>query len=714
MSGPWHYPPAVRGPVLDDYFGTRVPDPYRWLEQLDSAQTEAWVRSQNELSRPFLEALPQREAVKQRLTALRDFPRFGVPLHEGERYFFTHNSGLQNHSVLYVADRLSAGDHLPADARVLLDVNTLRSDATVALAQFTPDPQGRRVAYALSDAGSDWTSWHVRDVDSGQDLPDLIRYTKFTDVSWARDGSGFYYSRYPRRPDGGGDDQRQAMIYFHHLGDPQDRDRLIFQVTDDGRRVPYGTVTDDGRYLVINFQAGTLTNGIAVLPLANAGASVASGADGKPAQPRPLLYRFDALYDFIGNVGDEFYFATTSGAPRWRVIAVQLAHPDPAAWRSLIAESADVLSEASLVGHHLIAVYLHDAHSVVRICDEQGGQARELALPGLGSVGGFTGHNYDTETFFAYGDFFTPTRVFRYRLTDAALAPLWTPPLPADLSAYVTEQVFYQSRDGTRVPMFLVHRRDLKRDGRQAVMLYGYGGFDISLTPGYDPKILTWLEMGGVYAIANLRGGGEYGEAWHRAGSRLHKQNTFDDFIGAAEYLIREHYTQPARLAISGQSNGGLLVGAALTQRPDLFGAALPGVGVLDMLRYHTASANAHEWESDYGTSEDRADFQVLYRYSPYQNVRRGVCYPPTLVTTADHDNRVVPWNSYKFAAALQWAQGCEHPVLIRIETRAGHGAGMPLWMQIEQSADEWAFAASALGMHSPGEAPTPARAPIS
>ncbi len=539
----------------------------------------------------------------------------------------------------------------------------------------------------------------MRDVDSAHDLPDLIQYTKFTEVSWARDGSGFYYSRYPQGSDGSGDDQRQAVIYFHRLGDPQERDRLIFQVTDDATRVPYGTVTEDGRYLVINFDAGTLTNGIAVLPLTDSGARLATGADGQPARPTPLLYRFDALYDFIGNVGDELYFATTSGAPRWRVIGVRLGHADPSEWRTLIAERGDALSEASLVGHHLIAVYLHDAHSLVRVSDEQGGHAHELTLPGLGSVGGFSGHNYDRETFFAYGDFFTPSRILRYGLTGSEPAPLWTPALPAEVSPYLTEQVFYQSRDGTRVPMFLVHRRDLRRDGHDAVMLYGYGGFDISLTPGYDPKILAWLEMGGVYAIANLRGGGEYGQAWHLGGSRLHKQNTFDDFIAAAEYLIHQGYTEPARLAISGQSNGGLLIGAAITQRPELFGAALPGVGVLDMLRYHTASANAHQWESDYGTSEQRADFEVLYRYSPYHNVHRGACYPPTLVTTADHDNRVVPWNSYKFAAALQWAQGCAHPVLIRIETRAGHGAGMPLWMQIEQSADEWAFAAEAIGM---------------
>src|SRR5579862_6024521 len=468
MSGPWHYPPALRGPVVDDYFGTRVADPYRWLEQLDSEQTQHWVQAQNDLSRPFLNSLAQRDWLKQRLTALRNFPRFGVPVHEGSRYFFTHNSGLQNQAVLYVADALAAGAQLPPGARMLLDVNSLRQDATVALTEFIPDPQGRRVAYSLSDAGSDWTSWHVRDVDSGQDLPDLIQYTKFTSVSWARDGSGFYYSRYPLRADGSGDDQRQAMIYYHRLGDPQQRDRLIFQVTDDARRVPYGTVTDDGRYLIINFQAGSLSNGIAVLPLTASGAAIASGPDGQPVRPTPLLYRFDALYNFIGNVGDELYFSTTSGAARWRVIAVRVSDPQPSAWRTLIAESADVLSSASLVGHHLIAVYLHDAHSLVRVCDQQGGEAHELPLPGLGSVGGFSGHNYDTETFFAYGDFFTPSRIFHYSLTDGAVAPLWTPPLPAELSPYVTEQVFYPSRDGTRVPMFLVHRRDLRRDGHNA------------------------------------------------------------------------------------------------------------------------------------------------------------------------------------------------------------------------------------------------------
>ncbi|MGH8255041.1 MAG: prolyl oligopeptidase family serine peptidase [Steroidobacteraceae bacterium] len=698
MDGPWHYPAAERGPVVDDYFGTRVPDPYRWLEQLDSPATAAWVRAQNHLSQPWLDALPQREWIKRRLTALMDYPHFGVPVREGGHYFFTYNNGRQNQSALYVAGALPLADHLPPNARVLLDPNSLRGDATIALTDFVPDPQGRRVAYALSDAGSDWNSWRVRDVGSGRDLPDLIRFTKFTTVSWARDGSGFYYSRYPLRADGSGDDQRQAAVYFHLLGEPQSDDRRVYAVTDSRTRVPYGTVTDDGRYLVLTVGEGTLVDGIVVLPLAHAGAQLQVGPGGATAAPIELLYRFDGMYTFIGSEGDELYFTTTAGAPRTRIIAVDVRDPHLVA-RTVVPEAADVLSQASLVGAHLIAVYLHDAHSLVRVFDTRGGAARTLALPGLGSVAGFQGHDYDRETYFSYTDFVTPPRIFRYAIASGVATAVWTPALPADLSAFVTEQVFYTSRDGTRVPMFLVHRRGLVRDGRAPVMLYGYGGFDIALTPAYSATALTWLMMGGVYAVANLRGGSEYGEAWHRAGSRLHKQNTFDDFIAAARYLIRAGYTQPARLAISGASNGGLLIGAVITQQPQLFGAALPAVGVLDMLRYQTASANAREWASDYGTSDNAADFKALYAYSPYQNVRKGRCYPPTLVTTADHDNRVVPWNSYKFAAALQWAQGCNHPVLIRIETRAGHGAGKPLWMQIEDYADQWAFAAEALGM---------------
>ncbi|HEY7929972.1 MAG TPA: hypothetical protein VID71_08170, partial [Steroidobacteraceae bacterium] len=439
MSGPWHYPPAARGSVADDYFGTRVPDPYRWLEQLDAPATQSWVRAQNHLSQPWLDALPQREWIKRRLTALVDYPHFGIPVHEGGRYFFTYNSGQQNQSALYTAAELPVADHLPPHARVLVDPNTLSGDATVALTDFVPDPQGRRVAYALSDAGSDWTSWHVRDAGSGRDLPDLIRFTKFTTVSWARDGSGFYYSRYPLGADGSGDDQRQAVVYFHRLGQPQSNDRLIYAVTDSHTRVPYGSVTDDGRYLVLTVGEGTLVDGIVVLPLTDSGARVQTG----PGAPGPiqLLYRFDGLYTFIGSQGDELYFTTTAGAPRSRIIAVDVHDPRPAAWRTVVPQAADVLSQASLVGAHLIALYLHDAHSLVRVYDRSGGAERELALPGLGSVAGFQGHDYDRETYFSYTDFFTPPRILRFSVASGDATAVWTPALPADLSPFVTEQV---------------------------------------------------------------------------------------------------------------------------------------------------------------------------------------------------------------------------------------------------------------------------------
>jgi prolyl oligopeptidase len=679
------YPRAPRGGVIDDYHGTRVADPYRWLEALDSPSTRAWIAAENRRSQPWLEHLPQRAAIRRQLDALLRYERFGVPEREGGHLFFTHNDGRQDQDVLYTTEDPAAAP------RVLLDPNGMRRDATVALADFVPDRQGRRLAYALSDGGTDWKSWHVREVDTGRDLPDVIRFTKFTTVSWTLDGTGFYYSRYPPRPDGSGDDQRQPAIYFHRLGRAQADDPLIYAVTDHPTRVPYGTVTEDGRYLVITLEDGTLRSGVSTLALIDGGDRIAPGA-----VVTPLLAAWDALYEFIGSDRDELYFTTTSAAPRGRVIGVRSTRSEPTAWRQIASESEDALMAATYVGGRFVTVYLHDAHSRVRLID--GRSVRDIDLPGLGTVSGFAGHRDDGETFFSYTDFATPPRVLRLDLRSAASVPVWTPSV-AGSDAYVTEQVFYGSRDGTRIPMFLVHRRGLPRDGHQPVLLYGYGGFDISLTPAYSATALTWLAMGGTYAVANLRGGGEYGEAWHEAGLGLRKQNVFDDFIAAAEYLIREGYTQPSRLAISGRSNGGLLVGAVLTQRPDLFGAALPAVGVLDMLRYHTASANARQWSSDYGLSDNPADFAAQYAYSPYHNVRAGTCYPPTLVTTADHDDRVVPWHSFKFAAALQAAQGCAHPVLIRIETRAGHGAGKPLWMQIEDYADQWAFAAQALGM---------------
>ena len=691
---PDRYPSSPRGPVVEDFHGTAVADPYRWLEELDSAATQGWIAAQNALAAPYLAALPGRAPIARRLGELINQERFGVPVKAGSRYFFLRNDGTQNQAALHVADS-------PTDLGTrLIDPDTIRGDATVSLADYEPSPDGRLLAYALSDSGSDWKTWRVRDVATGKDLDDLLRNTKFTHVSWLRDGTGFYYSSYP-----GGDDHKQPVIHLHRLGSTQDKDSRIFAVTDHPTRVPDGVLTLDGRYLVIVLDEGTFSNGISVMHLDGSG------------RVEPLFDRYDGIYSYLGSrsatgsrPGTELYFATTAGAAKGKVIAVDLAKPAGSRERVVVPEADAVLSHAALVGNRVVVDHLKDAHSEVRLFDAAAAtDLGLLPLPGLGAVAGFTGDSASTESFFSYTDFFTPSRIYKLKLEGAPGEPqlLRAPRLAADTSRYVTEQVFYTSKDGTRIPMFIVQRRDLRRDGNNPVMLYGYGGFDISMTPSFSASTLVWLEMGGVYALPNLRGGGEYGAAWHLAGTRAQKQNVFDDFIAAAEFLIKNRYTRPGRIAIRGGSNGGLLVGAMLTQRPELFGAALPEVGVLDMLRYHLASANARQWSDDYGLSDDATDFRAQYAYSPYHNTQRHSCYPPTLVTTAMADNRVVPWHSYKFAAALQHAQHCAAPTLIRVETRAGHGAGRPIWMQIEQQADEWAFAASALKMQ-PGALQAP------
>jgi prolyl oligopeptidase len=531
-----------------------------------------------------------------------------------------------------------------------------------------------------------------RKVSDGTDLTDTLRYTKFWGVSWARDGSGVYYSRYPSLPNGKGDDAGRPAVYFHRLGESQDQDKLIYAVTDHPTRIPAGRVTDDGRYLIITLFDGYERNGVSVMDLRRPG-----------SKAKPVFSAWDALYTFIGSHEDQLFFLTTKDAPQRRVIVVDPHQPASTSWPTVVPEQNSALDGASYIGGRIVATYVQDAHSVVRVFERDGRPVGEVSLPGLGHAEGFGGESNDSETFFSYMDYLTPSRIYHYDVRSNSVNIWRSPQIAASTDAYVTEQIFYESKDGTRVPMFITHRRDMVRDGNQPVLLYGYGGFDVSLTPVFRPSVLAWLEMGGVYAEANLRGGGEYGEAWHKAGTLANKQNVFNDFIAAAEYLIRERYTRTKRLAIHGRSNGGLLVGAALTQRPDLFGVALPSVGVLDMLRYHTASANARQWSSDYGLSENAEQFQSLYSYSPYHNVKNGTCYPPTLITTADHDDRVVPWHSFKFAAALQAAQLCSNPILIRVETRAGHGAGKPVWMQIEDFADQWAFAAQALGMPVPG-----------
>lgn len=684
---PLSYPAAERGDFVDDYHGTRVADPYRWMEQQESAATREFVRAQNALAQPWLEALPQREWVKDRLTTLWNYERVGIPRKYGSRYFFLRNDGRQNQSVLYFADSLQA------EPQVLFDPNSASQDATVALARYVPSPDGKLVAYSISDGGTDWEIWKFRRIGQNVDLPDELRYTKFWQLSWAEDGSGVYYSRYPRRADNDarGDDQGQPVVHFHRLGDAQASDAEVYRVVDHPTRAPSASVLDDGRYLFISLFDGYRANGINFIDLQSTDKSV-----------QPIFSAWDARYTILGNEGETLYVQTTESAPRGRIIAVDLRDPAPSRWRELVPEQDIALEDASFVGGRLIVRYVRDAHGVAKIFDRGGRHVADVPVPGLGTLAGFAGKVEDTETFFAYADYLTPGMVMRLDLTDNSTQIFRAPTVAADTSPYVTRQVFYTSKDGTRVPMYLTHRRDLVKDGSAPTMLYGYGGFNVSLTPSFRPTVLAWLEMGGIYVEANLRGGGEYGDAWHEAGTKLRKQNVFDDFIAAAEYLIGEGYTRPERLAISGRSNGGLLVGATLLQRPELFGAALPGVGVLDMLRYHTASANARQWSSDYGLAEDPTEFAALYAYSPVHNVQPGRCYPPTLVTTADRDDRVVPWHSYKFAAELQRVQTCAKPVLLRVETRAGHGAGKPLWMQIEDFADQWAFVAQALGMSVP------------
>ena len=694
--GPVEYPETRQADQVDDYFGVEVADPYRWLEDLDGEETAAWVAAQNAVAEPFLGALPGRSAIEDRLREIWNYERWSTPSKRGERYFYQHNDGLQDQSVVYVAEQVDQeGDEPPG--RVLLDPNSWSDDATVALAGFTPSRDGRFVAYAQSDGGSDWRKWKVHDVESGEDTGDLIDFTKFTSISWMPDNSGFFYSRYPPREDDPtqGDGSKAVSVYFHARGTDQAEDRLVFSQPEHPRRNPYASVSEDGAYLLVNLQEGYLENAVHYRKI-----------DEPDQAIRPLLDQWDALYGYIVNIGPVFLFETNKDAPRNRIVAVDVEEkraPGNPTLHEVLPESEDTLSYVSAVGGKLVLNYLHDARTVVRLADPNGTEATdpagEVELPGIGTADGFGGRFEDSETYYSYSSFGTPSQIHRYDVATGESELIHSPAIDADLDGYETEQVFYESRDGTRIPMFITHRKGLERNGDNPTLLYGYGGFNISLTPDFSSSRLAWLEMGGVLAIPNLRGGGEYGREWHLAGTKQNKQNVFDDFIAAAEWLIAEGYTSNGRIAIQGGSNGGLLVGATLNQRPDLFAAALPAVGVLDMLRYHLPSANARNWSTDYGLSENEEDFRAQYAYSPLHTVQEGGCYPPTLITTADHDDRVVPWHSFKYAAAMQKAQGCDEPVLIRVETRAGHGAGKPTWMQIEDVADQWAFAAWALGL---------------
>lgn len=673
------YPPTPRQPILEDYHGVTIADPYRWLEDEATPETQAWITAQNALTAAHLDAIPARDRLAERLTALYNFERFGTPEEEGGRYFYSRNDGLQNQSVLYVAEAL---DDTP---RVLIDPNTLTADGTQALAGYHPSPDGRYLAFSISDGGSDWSDWFVLDINTGERLDDHITNTKFSGVAWDRDSSGFYYSRYPIRYDGEPDDQASLILYHHTLGQPQAVDPRVYQAEDPTHNA-YASVTEDGKFLMIFHQKGYLANAV-----------YAQRLDTTDAPVTTIFDAWDARYDFLGNVGETLFFATTKDAPNQRIIAV--GAPNPGRIREVIPEAAEPIQGVSLVGRHLIVQYLADAKSLVKVFDLAGQPVRTVDLPGIGTASGFSGHPDRPETFYSFSGFTQPGAIYRYDVATGESTLFRQPEIDLDLDAFETEQVFYPSKDGTQVPMFLVYKKGLERNGNNPTLLYGYGGFNISNTPRFSVSRLVWVEMGGVYAVANLRGGGEYGEDWHLAGTKAQKQNVFDDFIAAAEFLIDQGYTSTPRLAIEGGSNGGLLVGACMTQRPDLFGACVPHVGVMDMLRYHLQSANARQWSDDFGIAENAEDFRYLWDYSPYHNLRDGVAYPPTLVTTAEGDDRVSPWHSYKFAAMLQHAHAGDNPVLIRIESRAGHGGGKPLAKAIQETADVYAFLMKHLGM---------------
>ena len=686
------YPTTRQVSQTDTYHGITVADPYRWLEDPNSEETAQWVEAQNKVTFDYLNRLPGRDRLKERLTKLWNYERYGIPFKEGDsdnsdhpvRYFYYKNDGLQNQSVLYTLPTLDA------EPSVLLDPNTLSKDGTVALSGVSISQNAQYIAYGLSTAGSDWMEWHVHDIATGQDTDDLIKWVKFSGAAWTHDHKGFYYSRYdePRAETKLEDVNRFQKLYYHRLGTKQSEDTLVYERQDQPDWGFSGQVTEDGRYLLISVWLGTdPKNLVFYKDLQNSGAEVVE-----------LVSEFEAQYSLIDNEDSIFWFRTDLDAPKGRVIAVDISNPDKANWQTLIPESAETLESVGVLNHQFVADYLKDAYTQVKIFNLNGEPVRDIALPGIGSAGGFNGKRTDTETFYSFTSYTVPSRIYHYDFATGKSTLFREPTLPFNANDYQTRQVFYPSKDGTNIPMFITAKKDIDLNGNNPTLLYGYGGFNISLSPSFSVSNVVWLELGGVYAVANLRGGGEYGEAWHQQGIKTNKQTVFDDFISAGEWLITQNYTKPEKLAIAGGSNGGLLVGACITQRPDLFGAALPAVGVLDMLRFNKFTIG-WAWESDYGSPQEEAEFKALYAYSPLHNLEPGTSYPSTMITTADHDDRVVPAHSFKFAAALQAAHTGNNPVLIRVETKAGHGAGKPTAKQIEEATDKWVFLAHELGV---------------
>jgi prolyl oligopeptidase len=689
----FNYPVSKKIEQVDIYHATEVKDPYRWLENPDSEETKLWVEAQNKLTFGYLSAIPAREKIKERVTQLWNYEKYGIPFKRGDRYFYFKNDGLQNQSVLYTLKSLED------KPKVLLDPNTLSEDGTIALSGLSISEDGKLMAYGLSSAGSDWVEWYVREVETGKDFDDHLKWVKFSGASWTHDNQGFFYSRYDepkeatkleeeRLSPSHGDKSLRSVdvnyfqkLYYHRLGTPQSEDVLIYHRPDRKEWGFSGGVSEDGRYLVISVWLGTDPKNLVFY----------KDLQDSKGEVIELISEFEANYSVIDNDGLTFWLRTDLDAPRGRVIAIDLNNPDRKNWREIIPQTEETLEGVGVLNNQFVADYLKDARSTIKIFNLDGSCDREVELPGIGSAGGFGGKRYDRETFYTFTSFTIPATIYRYDMVTGKSTIFRQPNVDFDPAEYETKQVFYSSKDGTKIPMFITHKKGLQLDGTNPTLLYAYGGFNISLTPSFSVSNLVWMEMGGVYASPNLRGGGEYGEEWHQAGTKLRKQNVFDDFIAAAEWLIENKYTSSRKLAIYGGSNGGLLVGACMTQRPDLYAAAMPAVGVLDMLRFHKFTIG-WAWCSEYGSSENEEEFKALYTYSPLHNLKKGTAYPATMITTADHDDRVVPAHSFKFAAALQEVDSGDNPLLIRIETKAGHGAGKPTTKIIEEAADKWAF----------------------
>ena len=690
-------PPTRKSDHVDTYHGTNVADPYRWLEDDNSEETKAWVKAQNAVTDKYLAALPQLEPIKKLYKELYNFEKFGTPFKEGGKYFYTRNDGLQQQAVLYMVKSLN---DVPT---VALDPNTLSKDGTVATTGTEVSRDGKYLAYGIAIAGSDWQEWKVRDLGTGKDLPDVIKWVKFSTAEWTPDGRGFFYSRYDAPKEGEtltGSNYFQKL-YYHRLGTEQSTDTLVFENKQQKEWGFGATVSDDGRKLLIHVRRSTgRENGLLWMPLKDGGYSAAANS----AAPTPITLEFDAEYTPVGSSGNTLWVKTDLDAPKGRIVAIDLAKPARANWKTVVAAREETLAAASAVGGHLFAQYLKDAAAEVREHSINGKFRRAVKLPGVGTAGGFGGRFDQQETFFSYTSLTTPGEIYQYDVKTGKATLFKRPSTAFNSGQFETRQAFVTSKDGTRVPIFIAHKRGVKLDGSNPTMLYGYGGFNVSETPSYRVTAAAWMQMGGIYVTTCLRGGGEYGAQWHDAGTKLRKQNVFDDFIASAEWLIANKYTSPSKLAISGGSNGGLLVGAALNQRPELFGAAVPQVGVMDMLRFHKFTIG-WAWVSDYGSSDNADEFKALLAYSPLHNVKRGKPYPPTLVMTADHDDRVVPAHSFKYVAEMQDAAavttrgraGTTGPILARIETQAGHGAGTPTSKIIAERSDLLAFVANAL-----------------